>query len=355
MHASYISYFNVIAPLTTLSLGLLLVGCWNFARTQKELLWISAGYILPALLLLAQSGVDNDGLARWTLVTSPIYISSAWFLGYGLALRYKTKSHPLVAFCVVIACMALLYYFSIISPNLPLRIIILNVGILIAQTLALPSILISAKSFTIWDRLLLSSFILYTLLILFRILVTNNASDTDILTRSPYWRYLLTSTLFFGLWFMAILLGTTITGIVSKLRHERDHDPLTGLLNRRGFTERAQDKLKAHQHHQHPYCHSTSTILKILTTLLVTALATMSFVACRIFCKWRPEISTSQHALAAKSLSCCLLTQGLGKQKNLPLKSRTLYRTFNCTMVQVRSQQVLVSQHCQLINSWERR
>jgi diguanylate cyclase (GGDEF)-like protein len=247
MNVSYVSYFNLIAPITTLLLGFLLVACWCFIRSQKELLWISAGYILPAVLLIAQSGIDNDALARWTFLTTPIYIFGAWCIGHGLALRYHARSYPRLLIAVIVVCTSLLLYFSRIEPNLWLRIIILNSGILVAQVIALPSILRSKAILSAWDRALLSSFMLFSLLIFCRIVVTASADPSTrdgLLTESPYWRFLLISSLFFGLWFAVILLATTIAKIVSKLTYDRDHDPLTGLLNRRAFFEQAQKLLR---------------------------------------------------------------------------------------------------------------
>lgn len=248
MHASYVSYFNITTPVTILFLGLLLLGCWTIIRKQRELLWIAAGYIISAITLLAQSGLDNDGFARWTLLTTPAYVFAAWCLGRGLAVRYNTNSHPILACTLVATSAAVLYYFGHISPDLQLRVIGLNTFILIAHALALPAIFRTEKKLSTWDTLLLSSYVLFCGLILVRIVVillTEPVANTDLLTQSPYWRYLVVSTHFFSLWFLVILIGSTLTSIVSNLKEERDHDALTGLLNRRAFFEQAGKRLKS--------------------------------------------------------------------------------------------------------------
>lgn len=242
MNPSYINYFNLTAPLVTLSFGCILLFGWTLLREEKALLWIALGYILSAAGMTMQSVMTNEDLARWTIVSAPLYIGGAWCAAQGIAKRYDTSAHPLVAFLIGIIGLSIIAYYSRVDNNLWVRTLTLNISILLVQVLALPSVFFSKKIANAWDRCLLWSFVVFSLIIFCRIVIVANArSSLDLvqLTQSTYWRFLLISSLFFSLWFMAILLGATIVTILKNLRHDRDHDALTGLLNRRAFFERA--------------------------------------------------------------------------------------------------------------------
>jgi diguanylate cyclase (GGDEF)-like protein len=252
MNAIYVSYFNLLAPVITLAFGGLLVVCWAYLRDQKALLWIAGGYILPALALGAQSLMDDGELARWAVFCAPFYIGGAWCVGHGIALRYETRAHPRIALAIGAIATALSFYYSNIDNNLSLRTAILNGAILMVQILPLPSVFRSPRVTDAWDKTLLWSFVLFSLIIFGRIVVillSEPSSDIEQLTHSTYWRFLLTSTLFFSLWFICVLLAATISTIVQNLKYDRDHDPLTGLLNRRAFFEMAEHALKQQNNH----------------------------------------------------------------------------------------------------------
>ena len=55
------------------------------------------------------------------------------------------------------------------------------------------------------------------------------------LVTSVWWLMMLAASILSSLWFAIVLLGTLVRDIVAKLNDERSRDPLTHLLNRRGF------------------------------------------------------------------------------------------------------------------------
>ena len=243
MNPSYVNYFNLTAPLVTLSFGCILLVGWTLLREEKALLWIALCYILSAIGMAMQSAMTNEDLARWTIVSTPLFIGGAWCAAQGIAKRFKTSAHPKVALVIGMIGLCAIAYYSRIENDLWVRTLILNSCILLVQMLALPSIFLSNKAANAWDRCLLWSFVAFSMIICCRIFIIANAGssfDLAQLTKSTYWRFLLISSLFFSLWFMAVLLGATITSILKNLRYDRDHDALTGLLNRRAFFERAK-------------------------------------------------------------------------------------------------------------------
>ncbi|HEX5382367.1 MAG TPA: GGDEF domain-containing protein, partial [Acinetobacter sp.] len=58
-----------------------------------------------------------------------------------------------------------------------------------------------------------------------------------------WWLIMLAASIFLSMWFAIVLLGTLVRDIIHKLNDERQKDPLTNLLNRRGFYEKAKSVL----------------------------------------------------------------------------------------------------------------
>ena len=63
---------------------------------------------------------------------------------------------------------------------------------------------------------------------------------------------MLAASIFLSMWFAMVLVGTLVRDIIHQLNDERLKDPLTQLLNRRGFYEKAKFKLS--QITQSSYC-----------------------------------------------------------------------------------------------------
>jgi diguanylate cyclase (GGDEF)-like protein len=248
MNPTYVSYFNITAPILILCFGGLLAACWTRLRNQSALLWIAVGLILPAIGLSVQSTMSNQDLGQWAIYIAPLHIAGAWCVGQGIAKRFHVSAHPRIALLIGVSTLLLLFYYSRIEDNLWLRTLMLNAAILFVQLLALFSSFKSARGAGAWDRLLYWSFSAFSILIICRLVplmaVGPNLEFTA-LTQSPYWRFLLMSTLFFSLWFIVIVLGATISKVIESLRFERDHDILTGLLNRRAFFERSKRQIKS--------------------------------------------------------------------------------------------------------------
>lgn len=60
---------------------------------------------------------------------------------------------------------------------------------------------------------------------------------------SPFWLALQFSLAVLGVMLALAIFAVTVSDMVADLRHERSADPLTGVLNRRGFEENAQKLL----------------------------------------------------------------------------------------------------------------
>ena len=243
-------YFALIAPACVVLLGGVLVACWWVQRSvasSRFLLWLAAGYVLPALALGAQSLMSNAQLGRWALVTAVLYLVGAWCLAQGMAQRYgQAHINRWQGGVVVAATLALVYYFSYTYDDLWARVQWLNMGVGLLQFLATRSLLQAPAARDRLETTLRWTYIAFATYSLARaLLVWLVAPGQEVapITRSGYWLMTLAGTLLFTLWFSLVLLSCAVRDVFTTLREERNRDPLTRLLNRRAFMEAAEEVL----------------------------------------------------------------------------------------------------------------
>lgn len=244
-------YFALIVPLCVLLLAAALVGCWaalRYQRHQRYLLWLAAGYALSALALGWQSLLDSSEFARWAPVTGALYLSGAWSLAQGMAGRYGCSAHPRIAIVLGVVVLGVLYYYSHVQEQLLVRMHWLNLGLGLMQVLPMYGIWRSKPLNDRLERTLRGSFLVFACYTMVRpvliLLLVPGLQGSDI-PRSGYWLVTLAGTLIFALWFSMLLLACTVRDVLTTLREERNHDPLTQLLNRRAFMEAAKSLLEA--------------------------------------------------------------------------------------------------------------
>ncbi len=216
-------------------------------REQRYLLWIAAGYIVPAFPLAAQSLMGNAQLADWAVLAGGFYLAGAWAISRGMAVRYGGRAHPGLAAGMAAVTLALLYYYSQVSDQLWLRMLILNAGMFGLQVLPVRSILRVAAFSHRLECWLWGSYLLLIAYALIRTMVVAAllpAAHGDELTRSGWWVLMLAANMVISLGYLLILLACTVRETLQTLRNERDRDALTGLLNRRSFVEFAQQRLR---------------------------------------------------------------------------------------------------------------
>lgn len=240
-------YFALIVPACGVLLGLALIACWAALRQQRYLLWIAAAYVLPAIPLAAQNLMSNSQLAGTSTVMGVFYLAGLWSLAQGMAKKYNGTAHPLVAMLISAATLGVLYYFSVVTDQLPIRMLALNVAMALLVLLGVVAVYRSERSCDRFERVLRGSYLVFALYSLIRLgvvfYIVSSGSMPE-LSRSPEWLLMLATNLLLSLWFIGIVLVVAVREVIAKLQSERDHDPLTQLLNRRAFEEHASELLQ---------------------------------------------------------------------------------------------------------------
>ncbi|QLF92545.1 GGDEF domain-containing protein [Pseudomonas sp. ABC1] len=239
-------YFVLIVPVGIFLLGLALLTCWWVLRQQRFLPWLAAGYLLPSLAMAMQSLMSNEQLAEWSVLAAVFYLGGGWALARGMAMRHGGDVSRLLAGLISATAIVLLYYYSRVEDQLWTRAICLNLALALIYLLPIRSIFRRKLPSDPLERIVRWSYIAcvaYALLRPALIMTVIPTYEVEVLTRSGYWLLTLAGTLFFSIWFMFILLACTLRDVMQALRDERNHDPLTQLLNRRAFFESADSAL----------------------------------------------------------------------------------------------------------------
>lgn len=254
MNYQNIQLFVLIIPASLLLLGIAFIICQLILREQTFLAWVANGYILTALALAAQSLMDNQQLSHWAVVTGAFYLFGLWSIAHGMALRKGSHARPVMGVLIGLITLSLLFYFSWIEENLWLRIIILSLGMGAIQLLVANHFLANYTEGDMFDRALSIAYITIIVYSLARPVVIFFFSSPDSfgeLTKSNYWLLMLSASILLSLWLALVIFAITVRDIVLKLNDERYRDPLTQLLNRRGFFEEAKKLLGIQSSNNH--------------------------------------------------------------------------------------------------------
>ncbi|WP_368921715.1 diguanylate cyclase [Comamonas aquatica] len=240
-------YFSLIVPVCGVLLGLALVACWTVLRQQRYLLWLAAAYILPAVPLAAQTLMSNEQLARTAVLLGAFYLSGLWAMAQGMALKYGGAAHPRLAAVVGVLALGLLYYFSQVTDQLRIRILVLNLAMVLLLLLGVMAVYRQRRPVHGLERLLRASYLVFVAYSVLRpaiVAVFLWEGPLPELSSSPLWLLMLALNLLLSLWFIAVLLAVSVREMFVILKHERDRDSLTQLLNRRAFFEQAPTRMR---------------------------------------------------------------------------------------------------------------
>ena len=227
-------------------MGSLFLICHYFYQAPKYLFWLGLGYIVPSFSLAAQSFMSNSELALSAPLLGGMYLFGAWASAYAMALRKKGHAHSYWCLVLIAIALLLLSYFSYVDNQLWIRMLILNSTIATVESLVLFSIFKNYQNIDIFNKIVDFSYffiVIYTFTRSLIIYLFLSDIEADMLVTSVWWLIMLAASIFLSMWFAIVLLGTLVRDIIHKLNDERQKDPLTNLLNRRGFYEKAKSVL----------------------------------------------------------------------------------------------------------------
>ncbi|WP_309083874.1 GGDEF domain-containing protein [Chelativorans sp.] len=236
-----------VPPVLFLLFGFALAGLWALERKLRFALTLAAGFGTLSLAMFSQFGGWPPDIGRNAVISGTLYVLGALLVGEGILQRSGRRFPSVVAVAYIVAVAGGLWYFFYVDRSLIARIYILNFG----MALVLLHACWLARHLTAGTRT--DKALFYLLLIcglhflprtLISIRSAVGVTTPEQFGQTEFWQSLMLTTTLLGAAAGLCLLGILVVDVVSKLRQERDLDPLTGVLNRRGldrYTKRGEE------------------------------------------------------------------------------------------------------------------
>lgn len=237
----------LIGPGTLAVFGLGFLWAWLIERRRHYLLLLAGACIAFALGALTQILNLSHDLGLNAIISNLLYTCAVLLAAEGVLRRSGKRFGLMPDLALLVGSSALIWYFFYVDRNLLARVYIQNFGfgmILLVTALRLTKL---ARGRAI-DRTLFWVLLLFALQFFPRTMSTLGFSAPDgasAFAQSLFWQVLHFSLAVLGAGLAFVILAAAVTDVIDDLRRERDIDRLTGVLNRRGFEERADRILAA--------------------------------------------------------------------------------------------------------------
>lgn len=245
------------APLLILMLGILVYGVARSMAHERSLIYVAAGFSLCGLGLGLQTIMDGEMMRLTAPAVAVLYLGGAIATTSAVAMRAGEGRYRLeFTIAVSLACILCSVWFAYVSPDLLARMFVLNLAVGLVYLSQAPYLWRDRGGLDFWQRMLgcvglaVGGFHLLRAVYLGvngMLRGSDNLPAAD-LAQSLEWRVMLVSLGIISLVFCFVSVLCAVQERFNLLRHERDIDPLTGLLNRRGFHEQALARIEAAPH-----------------------------------------------------------------------------------------------------------
>ena len=232
-------YYALGTPLVLLLLALLCVLAWRRNARHRYLLWTAAGYSTLGIGILIQTMLSPTQVNTFALLTSGLYLAAHAALSHSMAQRVGLRAHPAALIAISALTLAGMWWYSAVTPNMNARLVVLSAGVGLTLAHIVPQLLrVPLRHYM--EKATVAVYVLGSAASLGRpLLLLYDASQKNEawLVHSFLWWATSMLVLVLCTVHAVCLLGCVMVDTVHQLREERDRDALTGLLNRRAWTE----------------------------------------------------------------------------------------------------------------------
>ena len=235
-------FIALLTPALTLIFALAFVVLWTYQRRRHYILGLAFAYTACALGFLLQNFPQPLGELASSIASNLLLTAAMLSLAIAAVTRYGRRV-PLVALGLLgFGGMAVWGWFRIVQPDQMERIFALNsafgaISLLIAAELR------AVKNKGGADKVLMILALMAAADFYIRPLgafwIDGSYRDQDDFYLSSYWIMTNFSTALFSVLIALSLVGAVAFDVLRELQVESRTDPLSGLLNRRGFHEKS--------------------------------------------------------------------------------------------------------------------
>ncbi len=239
-----------VPPLVVLLFAATMLGVWMLDTKRKHLLLFGLSFASFGLGFLTPTSQLSNSLAVTTPVATLFHVTGALTFCEAVMMRmgmHFSRSVGGALAVVVFGLVVGLIYFDgryvFIAPTV-------NLGLgLMTASLCFQARALSKGSWI--ERLLMGALMAFSahfvVQAVLAFLFTGDAAAPSELIHSRYWLGVMIAVSLTGVLVGLLILVVTTADVVKELQRERDSDPLTGLLNRRGLERQADVLLHAPQ------------------------------------------------------------------------------------------------------------
>lgn len=244
------SLFDLIIPITCTLLGAGFGLAWRYLRQHVYLGWTSLAMLAFSLGTLVQLYNVPAALPANSAAAATFFMTGAWAAARSIGARLGAPCNYTLSILIYLLTTGLLVHYSdsLVKYRVE-RFYIMNFGAAAMLLLTCWRMLLRWPRQLI-DRCLLVLFWLMALQFIVRTVLSlppGSSMGNPEFVHSVQWQLISLIMFIFALLFSVALMGATVVDLTTALREERNRDPLTRVLNRRGFDERFMSMQDAHR------------------------------------------------------------------------------------------------------------
>lgn len=219
---------------------------WVLDRRRKHMLLFGLSFAAFSLGHFVQVSPLLPDLRRTFLLATLLQLAAGWLFCQAVMVRLGRSFPPKTASLITVSTLAAvsllawqgaIYSYLVVAANI-------GQGTLAAVLCLKASRMPSDRWIETALRLVLAALAAHFFLrSIFTILMLDDVMSSRELLSLHYWSWVTVAASMGGVLLGLFILTVAALDIIDKLRNERDADPLTGLLNRRGMELRARRKL----------------------------------------------------------------------------------------------------------------
>ncbi|CAN7442013.1 MULTISPECIES: GGDEF domain-containing protein [Brucella] len=237
-----------VPPLLIILFAATMSGVWMLDTRRRHMLFFGLGFATFAAGLLLQVLQLLPGLNAAVFTATALYLLAGLFFCEAVMLRLDKQFSPFAGASISVLTLAVIGYLAQVGADYKYMAVASNFGLgAMIATLCLQSrALMQGK----WIERTLHGFLTilaahFFLRSILTVKMLSGISTTEQLIRSQYWTLVTISVSFIGVLLGLVILVVATADVINELQAERDSDPLTGALNRRGLERAAKRSLMA--------------------------------------------------------------------------------------------------------------